>query len=45
MTCAVKKFKGLLTDQWKKEMHQQGLFEEVVDLLVAVKSKGWGLWV
>jgi uncharacterized protein (DUF362 family) len=39
MTCAIKKLKGLLTDRWKKEMHQQGLFEGVVDLLAAVKPK------
>jgi uncharacterized protein (DUF362 family) len=39
MTCAIKNLKGLLTDRWKKEMHQQGLFEGVVDLLAAVKPK------
>jgi len=39
MTCAIKKLKGLLTDQGKKGMHQEGLFEGVVDLMVAVKSK------
>ncbi|MGD9124958.1 MAG: DUF362 domain-containing protein [Desulfarculaceae bacterium] len=37
MTCAIKKLKGLLTDKYKKAMHQQGLFEGVVDLLSAVK--------
>ena len=39
MTCAIKKLKGLLTDQGKKGMHQEGLFEGVVDLLTAVKPK------
>jgi len=39
MTCSIKNLKGLLTDRWKKEMHQQGLFEGVIDLLAAVKPK------
>ena len=39
MTCAIKKLKGLLTDNGKKGMHQKGLFEGVVDLLTAVKPK------
>jgi len=39
MTCAIKKLKGLLTDQGKKGMHQEGLFEGVVDLITAVKPK------
>lgn len=39
MTCSIKKLKGLLTDTAKKEMHQQGLFEGVVDLLSAVKPR------
>lgn len=39
MTCAIKNLKGLLTDRWKKEMHRQGLFEGVIDLLAAVKPK------
>ena len=37
MTCAIKKLKGLLTDKAKKAMHQEGLFEGVIDLLSAVK--------
>jgi uncharacterized protein (DUF362 family) len=37
MTCAIKKLKGLLTDKGKKGMHQEGLFDGVVDLLSAVK--------
>jgi uncharacterized protein (DUF362 family) len=37
MTCSIKKLKGLLTDQNKKAMHRQGLFEGVIDLLAAVK--------
>lgn len=39
MTCAIKKLKGLLTDKAKRAMHQQGLFEGVVDLMSAVKPK------
>jgi len=39
MTCSIKKLKGLLTDKAKKAMHQEGLFEGVVDLLSAVKPK------
>lgn len=39
MTCSIKKLKGLLTDNAKKAMHQEGLFEGVVDLLSAVKPK------
>jgi uncharacterized protein (DUF362 family) len=37
MTCAIKKLKGLLTDKGKRAMHQEGLFEGVVDLMSAVK--------
>jgi len=36
MTCSIKKLKGLLTDKAKKAMHQEGLFEGVIDLLAAV---------
>jgi uncharacterized protein (DUF362 family) len=39
MTCAIKKLKGLLTDKGKKAMHQEGLFEGVVDLMSAVKPR------
>jgi uncharacterized protein (DUF362 family) len=39
MTCSIKKLKGLLTDKAKKAMHQQGLFEGVIDLLSAVKPQ------
>ena len=39
MTCAIKKLKGLLTDEGKKGMHQQGLFDGVIDHLTAVKPK------
>jgi hypothetical protein len=39
MTCAIKKLKGLLTDKAKKAMHQEGLFEGVIDLLAAVKPR------
>jgi uncharacterized protein (DUF362 family) len=39
MTCAIKKLKGLLTDQGKRGMHQEGLFEGVVDLMTVVKPK------
>ncbi|MFQ6090329.1 MAG: DUF362 domain-containing protein, partial [Candidatus Bipolaricaulia bacterium] len=39
MTCAIKNLKGLLTDQGKKAMHQEGVFDGVVDLMTAVKPK------
>lgn len=39
MTCAIKKLKGLLSDKYKREMHMQGLFDGVVDLLSAVKPQ------
>lgn len=39
MTCSIKKLKGLLTDKNKRAMHQEGLFEGVVDLLAAVKPR------
>jgi uncharacterized protein (DUF362 family) len=39
MTCTIKKLKGLLTDKGKRSMHQEGLFEGVVDLMTAVKPK------
>ncbi len=39
MTCAIKKLKGLLTDKGKRAMHQEGLFEGVVDLMTAVKPR------
>jgi uncharacterized protein (DUF362 family) len=39
MTCAIKKLKGLLTDKGKKGMHQEGLFDGVIDLMSAVKPK------
>ena len=39
ITCAIKKLKGLLSDKYKKLMHQEGLFEGVIDLFSAVKPK------
>jgi uncharacterized protein (DUF362 family) len=39
MTCSIKKLKGLLSDKCKRAMHQEGLFEGVVDLLSAVRPK------
>jgi uncharacterized protein (DUF362 family) len=39
MTCSIKKLKGLLTDNAKKAMHQEGLFDGVIDLLSAVKPR------
>ncbi|MBU1207489.1 MAG: DUF362 domain-containing protein [Proteobacteria bacterium] len=39
ITCAIKKLKGLLSDQYKRMMHQEGLFEGVVDLLAAVQPQ------
>jgi len=39
ITCAIKKLKGLLSDKYKRMMHQEGLFDGVVDLMAAVKPK------
>lgn len=39
ITCSIKKFKGLLSDKYKRLMHQEGLFGGVVDLLEALKPK------
>jgi len=39
ITCAIKKLKGLLSDKYKRMMHQEGLFNGVVDLLAAVQPK------
>jgi uncharacterized protein (DUF362 family) len=39
MTCAIKKLKGLLTDKAKKAMHQEGLFDGVIDWLTVVKPR------
>lgn len=39
MTCAIKKLKGLLSDKSKRSMHQEGLFEGVIDLLSVLKPK------
>jgi uncharacterized protein (DUF362 family) len=37
MTGAIKKLKGLLTDKYKREFHQQGVFEGCVDWYGALK--------
>ena len=39
MTCSIKKLKGLLTDKAKRAMHQEGLFDGVIDLLSVLKPK------
>ena len=39
ITCSIKKLKGLLSDKYKRLMHQEGLFDGVVDLLSAVKPR------
>jgi len=39
ITCAIKKLKGLLSDKYKRMMHQEGLFDGVIDLLSAVRPK------
>jgi len=39
ITCSIKKLKGLLSDKYKKLMHQEGLFDGVIDLLSAVKPQ------
>jgi uncharacterized protein (DUF362 family) len=37
LTLAIKNLKGLLTDKYKREFHQQGVFEGCVDLFSALK--------
>ncbi len=39
MTCSIKKIKGLLTDKYKKLMHQEGLFDGVIDFLSVLKPQ------
>ncbi len=39
MTCSIKKLKGLLSDKNKRAMHQEGLFEGVIDLLAATNPR------
>jgi uncharacterized protein (DUF362 family) len=39
MTCAIKKIKGLLTDKYKRLMHQEGLFDGVIDFLSVLKPQ------
>lgn len=39
MTCSIKKMKGLLTNKGKRAMHQEGLFEGVVDLMSVVRPQ------
>jgi uncharacterized protein (DUF362 family) len=37
ITCAIKKLKGLLSDKYKREFHQQGVFDACVDWYGALK--------
>jgi uncharacterized protein (DUF362 family) len=39
ITCSIKKIKGLLSDKYKKLMHQDGLFEGVVDFLAVLRPQ------
>ncbi len=39
ITCAIKNLKGLLSDKYKRMMHQEGLFGGVIDLLTVIKPK------
>ncbi len=39
ITCAIKKIKGLLTDKYKRLMHQEGLFDGVIDFLSVLKPQ------
>ena len=39
ITCAIKKIKGLLSDTYKRLMHQEGLFDGVVDFLSVLKPR------
>jgi uncharacterized protein (DUF362 family) len=38
LTLAIKKLKGLITDKYKREFHQQGVFEGCVDWYRALKT-------
>ena len=38
LTLSIKKLKGLITDKYKKEFHQQGVFEGCVDWYSALKT-------
>jgi len=39
LTAAIKKLKGLLTDKYKREFHQQGVFEGCVDWYDALRPR------
>jgi len=39
LTLSIKKLKGLLTDKYKREFHQQGVFEGCVDWFSALRPK------
>ncbi len=39
ITVSIKKLKGLLSDKFKRAMHQEGLFEGVIDLMSVVKPQ------
>lgn len=39
LTLSIKKLKGLLTDKYKREFHQQGVFEGCVDWLSALRPQ------
>ena len=39
LTLAIKKLKGLLSDKYKREFHQQGVFEACVDWYAALKPQ------
>ncbi|MBF0530374.1 MAG: DUF362 domain-containing protein, partial [Deltaproteobacteria bacterium] len=39
LTCSIKKLKGLLPDKTKRAFHQEGLYDAVIDLMLAIKPK------
>lgn len=39
LTLSIKKLKGLLTDKYKREFHQQGVFDGCVDLFSALRPR------
>jgi hypothetical protein len=39
ITCSLKKLKGLVTDEQKREMHRKGVFKGVVDITMFLKPR------
>ncbi len=39
MTCSIKNMKGILHDDYKKKLHQEGLFEGCIDLISIIPAQ------